>query len=141
MIVRSLDDSGDWTFGKGRNNYLVDNKAIMQSIATRLRSFLGDCFFAPAAGLDWFNLLGAKDKIALELGVRTTILNTAGVKSIVSVNIALDETTRLITMSYTVTTVFTEQTASGPLGASTGLLLTESGNVLTTEDGEGLGLG
>src|SRR3954470_19732138 len=104
MIVRSLDANGDWTFGKGKNNYLSANAAIVQIISTRLNSYLGDCFFALDAGLDWFNLLGSKNQLALELAVRAIILNTPEVVAIVDVSINLDNNTRRISMRYTVET-------------------------------------
>ena len=51
MKVRALDESGDWTFGKGENNYYSANDAIAQNIKTRLYSFLGDCFFDLSANI------------------------------------------------------------------------------------------
>lgn len=137
MIVRSLDGLGDWRFGKGKNDYLVNNKAIIQSIATRLNSYLGDCFFAIDAGVDWFNLLGSKDQLALELAVRAVILNTPGVTSIVDLSINLAETNRQITMQYTVETVYTVvNNGAVPVVSASSFLLTEAGDILTTESGD-----
>lgn len=141
MIVRGLDANNDWLFGKGKNDYNAQNKAVEQSIATRLRSFLGDCFFALDAGLDWFNLLGSKNQLALELAVRAVILNTPNVSAIIDVSINLDHTTRLISMQYTVETVFTDSGIVAPVTSSTSLLLTEDGFVITTEDGSGIEAG
>lgn len=141
MIVRSLDVNGDWQFGKGKNDYLSANKAIVQNIATRLNSFLGDCFFALDAGLDWFNLLGSKDQLALELAVRSVILNTDGVTAIVDVSINLEETTRRINMKYTVETVYTVANQTVPVVAVTSFLLTESGDIIVTEDDKPISAG
>lgn len=142
MIVRSLDANGDWRFGKGKNDYLFNNKAIVQNISTRLNSYLGDCFFALDEGLDWFNLLGSKDQRALELAVRSVLLNTAGVTALVDLSISLEEITRKITMQYTVETVYTQiNNGSPPVVSTTSFLLTESGDVITTEDGSGLVVG
>jgi hypothetical protein len=141
MIIRGLDGNGDWRFGKGKNDYLSFNQAIMQNIATRLRSFLGDCFFAPEAGLDWFNLLGSKNQLALELAVRSVILNTTGVTSIVNLSINLEESTRLISMTYTITTVFTDNSGTVPIVSNSSFLLTEAGDVLITQDGDAIGAG
>lgn len=140
MIVRALDALGDWTFGKGRNDYFANNAAIIQNIATRLNSYLGDCFFALDAGIDWFNLLGTKNPQALELAVRAVILNTVGVTSLVDVLISVDETSRKINMTYTVETVYSAVNNAGavPIVGTSSFLLTEDGNVLTTEDGGGL---
>lgn len=135
MIVRSLDQTGDWTFGKGFNDYKSGIKAQEQNISTRLNSFVGDCFFATADGVDWFNLLGAKDKLAIQLAVSSVLLNTQNVTSIISVNVALD-LDRQMTLSYQVQSQFgTLQNVSTQLP---GLLITEGGTFITTEDGDGI---
>lgn len=142
MIVRAVDGNNDWTFGKGKNDYVSANKAIEQDIQTRLQSFLGDCFFALDAGLDWFNLLGSKNQLALELAVRASILNTEGVTGIVNVVINLEPSTRRIDMKYTVNTIYTVVNASAvPITSSSSFLLTEAGDVLTTEQGAGIQAG
>ena len=138
MIVRSLDVNGDWQFGKGRNNYLSANKAIVQNISTRLNSFLGDCFFALDAGIDWFNLLGSKNQVALELAVRAIVLNTAGVTRLVDVSVELNHNTRRITMSYTVETIYSIVNRVAPVGGTSSYLLTEDGFILTDENGSPL---
>jgi hypothetical protein len=141
MIVRSLDGIGDWRFGKGKNDYLANNKAIVQNIGTRLNSYLGDCFFALDAGLDWFNLLGSKNQLALELAVRSVILNTRDVTAIIDVSIVLAENTRQITMRYTVETVYTAIGNGGAITSSSSFVLTEAGDILTTESGDSLQAG
>lgn len=141
MIVRSLTEDGDWTFGKGKNDYMVNQMAISQMVKTRLQSFIGDCFFAVDEGIDWFNLLGSKQQIQLELAVRAVILNTEGVTGIVSSEIALDSGTRRINMTYVVNTIYSVNGINDQVSDFTSLLLTEDGNVLTTEDGSGLELG
>lgn len=141
MIVRTLDINHDWEFGKGRNDYLSNNDAIVQMVNTRLNSFLGDCFFASDAGIDWFNLLGSKNRLAIELSVRAVILNTEGVVSLVRSETVLDSLTRVISMNYTITTIFSAENNVGEITSSSSFLLTESGDVLTTEDGSGIELG
>jgi len=76
MIVRAINSSGDWTFGQGLNNYKSGNLAVAQAIQTRISSFLGDCFFDQGAGIDWFNFLGGKNELALNLAISAVILNT-----------------------------------------------------------------
>lgn len=133
MIVRSLDVNHDWEYGKGKNDYQSGIHAVEQSINTRLLSFLGDCFFAMNAGIDWFNLLGNKNQIALNLAISAVILNTPNVTSLQQLSIVLD-VNRLLTIRYTVTTTF-----SGVVPALTVTLthiLTESGDELITEGGD-----
>lgn len=106
-LVRQLDVNHDWTFGKGRNNYLKDQKAVMQNIKTRLLSFLGNCFFDQGAGIDWFNFLGGKDQLGLELAINSVILNTAEVLRLVQTNVSLNRVTRKLTIQFEVVTSFT----------------------------------
>ncbi len=106
--VRALDSvTKDWTFGKGRNNYLKNNAAVIQNINTRLSSFLGDCFFDTTAGIDWFSLLGSKNRLGLELAISSTILNTTEVTGILNLSTSLNPETRSLAVSYAVQTTFT----------------------------------
>lgn len=107
MRVRALDPiEKDWTFGKGRNNYVVDNKAVIQNIGTRLSSFLGNCFFDLKAGIDWFTFLSSKDRNGLALAISTTILNTRDVTGIRQLLLDLNEVNRELTVTYQVQTVY-----------------------------------
>lgn len=112
MIVRALDLDHDWTFGRGKNDYLSRNAAIGQNINTRLQSFLGDCFFDTEAGIDWFNLLGAKDLTALQLAISATILNTQNVTALLELSVNLDNN-RKITIQYSVSTIYTGLSNAG----------------------------
>lgn len=105
MRVRSLDGTHDWLFGKGQNDYKTANAAIAQNIDTRLNSFLGDCFFDVGAGIDWFNLLGAKDQTALNLSIAAIILNTEGVTGMIRLLVNLS-VTRNLTVQYQVQTIY-----------------------------------
>lgn len=103
MRVRALNSNHDWLFGKGQNDYLYGNAAIAQNINTRLSSFLGNCFFDIASGIDWYNLLGSKDQTALNLSISSTILNTEMVTGILQLTIGLNAN-RNFTVSYKVQT-------------------------------------
>lgn len=105
MRVRQVDSSHDFTFGKGKNNYLTATRAIVQNIDTRLLSFLGNCFFDLGAGIDWFNLLGSKNEIALNLAVSAVILNTQNVTGLLQLSISLGAT-RVLTIRYQVQTTY-----------------------------------
>lgn len=105
MIIRALDNVGDWEFGKGRNNYKSGIDACAENLKTRISSFLGDCFFSLGAGIDWFNLLGAKNQIALRLAVGTTIINTQDVTGIQQLSFDIDAL-RVVRIRYKVQTTF-----------------------------------
>lgn len=110
MIVRQLDEDGDWTFGKGKNDYLRNNNAITQNVSTRLSSFLGDCPYDLASGIDWFNALGAKDQTALNLAISAVILNTPNVTGILQLFVFVD-VVRNLTVRYRAQTTYS--TVSG----------------------------
>lgn len=135
--VRALDAAGDWTFGKGQNDYKTGLAAVRQNIQTRLSSFLGDCFFDIPAGIDWFNFLGGKEPQALELAIRTVILNTVDVTALLSVNSTLDPITRNLNIVYVVRAIAGQNViVSGTaIISTTDFLTTEDGQRLTTEDG------
>lgn len=105
MRFRSLDASGDWVFGLGRQAYAQGNAAIALSIATRLREFLNDNFWAPQNGIDWFNLLGSKNQAALIFSIQSVLLSTPGVNSVTSLTANLDAD-RKLNLKYSVTTVY-----------------------------------
>ncbi|MDR1282933.1 MAG: hypothetical protein LBK99_19240 [Opitutaceae bacterium] len=110
MITRALDHNHDWTFGKGRQNYLREAAAVRQRILTRLWSFLGDCFFDLAAGVDWWNLMGGKSEPAILAQTRSVILGTEGVIRLNSLSATRDPRTRAIRLSYNVDTIYTANT-------------------------------
>lgn len=107
MRVRAIDSDHDWQYGKGQNDYKTGINAIVQSIDTRLYSFLGDCFFDTSAGIDWFTLLGGKDLTALNLAVSAVILNTDNVTGILQLSISLS-TKRNVSISYKVQTTLSQ---------------------------------
>lgn len=108
MIIRALDGDNDWTFGRGKNDYLRENDAVAEEIATILRCFLGDCFFDVPQGIDWFNLLGTNNKLGLILQVKNKILNVEEVTGLIDLSVNLDEN-RNIFLQYSVSTVFSTQ--------------------------------
>lgn len=104
-IARKVDDDNDWLFGKGKNDYIKNNDEVAQNIKTRLGMFLGDCFFDQGAGIDWFNALGTKDQIPLNLFINAIILNTPNVTGIVQLLLRLD-TARNLTVRFKVQTTY-----------------------------------
>jgi hypothetical protein len=105
MIVRALDSQGQWLFGKGLNDYASNQAEIALDIQMSLSMFLGDCFFATNVGIDWFNLLGGKNELAINLAVNAALLNVEGVVGILMTNISLNAQ-RNLTITYQVQTVY-----------------------------------
>lgn len=107
MIFRNLDSNGDWTFGKGKENYSKLNTAIGLNIKTRIQSWVNDCFFALNEGIDWYNRLGSKNQRALlEQDLRRIILQSEGVTGIISFDTILNN--RDISVNYSVETIYTQ---------------------------------
>ena len=138
ITQRGLDATGDWLFGKGQQDYASGNAAIALSIQTRLNSFLGDCFFAVDDGLDWFNLLGINNQLAIQLAVSACILNTNGVTGIQQLALALNRVNRSISITYSVTTIYSgQQPVIGTIFnfIAAGYLLTQGGDRIQTQSG------
>ena len=106
MIMRNLDINGDIVFGNGVQDYLVTQQAIALNIKTRLLSFLNNCVWDMAAGIDWLNYLKTPGKEQqIILAVKSIILQSYGVVSVnqVSVNV----TGRSLYLSYNANSIFT----------------------------------
>ena len=84
MKSRNIDENGDWTFGKGRGNYAQGTAALMLNVRTRLLSFRNNCFFDMDAGIDWWNMLGGRDRRRIAASAQKTILESYGVAGISS---------------------------------------------------------
>lgn len=107
MIFRNLNSENDWTFGKGKNNFATENEAISLNIKTRIKSWLGDCFFATDAGIDWINRLGSKNqRELLEADLRNIILQSEGVAGILSFTSELIN--RQFSATYEITTIYSK---------------------------------
>lgn len=108
MIFRALGTDNDWTFGKGKENYLFNQDAVSINIKTRLLSFLNDCFFDMNAGVDWFFYFGTPNKSReIELRSRAVILQSYGVVSVTSVILSINRVTRAATLTYIINTIYT----------------------------------
>lgn len=108
MRIRSLDQSHDFTFGKGRQNYLSDEKAIALDVKTKLLEFLNDCFFSLTSGIDWVPLMRAKNKQKeIALSCRAVMLKAEGVVRVNQVSVSYSEASRGLVISYSIDTAYT----------------------------------
>lgn len=107
MIVRAIEDATrDWRFGRGRQDYKTGAQALKQSIATRLRSWKGNCFYATEEGVDWNNYLNIGTKIFLDLDIQRVILQTEGVIRLRSYSSTLDREDRTLAVEATVDSIY-----------------------------------
>jgi hypothetical protein len=93
-------------FGKGKQSYLKDLRALQANLKTRLMSFSNDCFFDTQSGIDWFNLIGSKDQDELLSSIRKIILETDGVTKINSLETYRDSSTRSFRIEYNIDTIY-----------------------------------
>ncbi len=106
MIIRGLDNGGDWVFGNGLNAYKVQQDAIMQNIQTKILEWVGDCFFNQLAGIDWINRFGFNQKEVLRQELTSLILSCYGVVNLIELNVDLQD--RNFTTQYSIETIFSQ---------------------------------
>ena len=108
MRYRREDDDGDYTFGQGDDTWLVNSpEAVAQAIKTRFLLWYGQWFLDTTAGTPWIqSVLGKQKPDTYNLAIRKRILETQGVSSITAFNITFDGTTRRVTFTATVETIY-----------------------------------
>lgn len=110
MRVRRLTSSGDYSFGGGLADYLADSaEAVAQRVRTRLDLWLGQWFADLNAGTPWeTEILGKYTGGSRDLVLRAAILDTDGVRSLISYSSRLDRTTRVLTVAARLDTIYGE---------------------------------
>ncbi|HBU1882965.1 TPA: hypothetical protein MCS60_004167 [Klebsiella pneumoniae] len=108
MRYRREDDDGDYTFGQGDDTWLVNSpEAVAQAIKTRFLLWYGQWFLDTTAGTPWIqSVLGKQKPDTYNLAIRKRILETQGVSSITAFNTTVDGTTRRVTFTATVETIY-----------------------------------
>ncbi len=105
MITRIIDgETNDWIFGRGKQGYLAEDKAIQQNVKTKLQSFINNCFFDMGEGIDWFFHLGAKNPEGLQLAIVDKIASLSGVTDVQLVE--FENTDRMAKINYQLSTVW-----------------------------------
>jgi hypothetical protein len=90
--------------GQGLTNYAVSEEAIEQNIASRLLSWMYNCFYALTDGIDYQHLMGQQAN--LEQAIKQQILSSYGVVGITSLSIKYNSATRSMIVDYTINTIF-----------------------------------
>lgn len=108
MVVRAIDENGDWQFGNGIANYKDKQEEIKQNIITTLRSWKNDCFFDMEAGVDWYNLMGSRGREEdLKNDIIKNIMSVNGVVNIINYESFLNEN-REININIRLNTIYGE---------------------------------
>jgi hypothetical protein len=115
MKYRKLDENGDYTFGQGIADFLVDvPEAPAQAVLTRLFLFQGDWFLDQREGMTWkTKVLGNRTASTRDPAIRRHVLRTRGVRSIQEYNSQLDRNTRAFSVQMTIDTVYGPAVVSG----------------------------
>lgn len=110
MRYRKLTPDGDYTFGKGDGNFLLNSPAtVAQAIQTALQLIQGEWFLDITAGVPYnTQVLGTGTKAIYDATIQAAILEVVGVLNIVNYLSRIDPSTRKATVTCTVDTVYGE---------------------------------
>ncbi|CAM3711786.1 hypothetical protein BS639_17235 [Rouxiella silvae] len=108
MRYRREDADGDYTFGQGDNTWLINSPdAVAQAIKTRFLLWYGQWFLDTTTGTPWIqSVLGKQNPTAYNMAIRQRILETQGVNSITAFNTTVDSSTRRVTFTATIDTLY-----------------------------------
>ena len=113
MKYRKLDTDGDMTFGQGKFNYLTDLEAIGQAIKTKLLLLKGEWWEDIEDGTPLFQSIFSQKseagRNAVDLILKTRILEVEGVTNITSFVSSVGTTNR------TYSAIITVETKSGTI--------------------------
>lgn len=117
MRYRKLDPNGDYTFGGGSADFLINSPAcVAQAIITGLLLWQGEWFLDTSVGMPWAtDVLGYDTQTVYDQAVKNQILSTTGVTAINSYSSTFNPATRSLTITVDV------QTAYGDTGIATSL--------------------
>lgn len=106
MKVRKISSSGDYQMGHGNADFLQDTpEAVAQNVMTRLALWRGRWFIDTQDGTPWLQQILGKHE-AVDVVLRSRILETPGVTAIDSFEAVLDPDTRRLTVSATISTQY-----------------------------------
>lgn len=108
MRYRTQSPTGDYVFGQGAAQFLVDSPdAVAQAVATRLQLATGDWFLDVTEGTPYAtDILGAGTATRYDQAIQARILDTPGVVALVEYASTLDRSTRKLTVAATVSTIY-----------------------------------
>jgi hypothetical protein len=107
MRYRALSPTGDYTFGQGPSEMLVDSPdAVAQAVQTRLQLWEGEWFLDLTEGTPYESkILGTNRQDTHDQAVQERILGTQGAASIAEYA-SVTDSDRNLTINATVNTVY-----------------------------------
>lgn len=114
MRYRREDNNGDYTFGSGDSSWLIDSpETVAQAVKTRFELWYGQWFLDVTDGTRYMqSVLGKQQSDVYKLAIRDRISGTPGVLSLLSFDTVNDSTTRRVTFTATVNTLYGQTTVT-----------------------------
>jgi hypothetical protein len=107
MRYRKLDANGDYSFGQGSADFIVNSPAtVAQAILTTLKLFLGEWFLDVTVGVPWYTEIIGFSAKTRDMVIKAAILDVQGVSSIVSYASQVDAVKRTFSVQCTVDTIY-----------------------------------
>jgi hypothetical protein len=108
MRYRKLDANGDYVFGHGGQDFLVNTpEAVGQAVETGLRLFLGEYFADTSQGVDYLGgVVGRNTGSLYDQIIKSHVQATFGVLKIVTYSSSLDDQGRLLAIKLSIATIF-----------------------------------
>ncbi len=105
---RALDVDGDYSFGHGSSDFLVDSAAaVAQAVMTRLKLWQGEWFLDLVDGMPWNQrVLGVSRPGPRDAAIRARILETPFVTHILDYTSSVDVASRSFSGSCKIDTAF-----------------------------------
>ncbi len=119
MRYRKLDANGDYVFGHGQTDFLVNSSdAVAQALSTRLKLATGEWFLNTEEGTPYSTeILGSNTSSYYDLAIKRRILETSGVTSILDYQSYVNRDSRSLSVSATVETLYGVTTVTSIVGA------------------------
>lgn len=144
MRYRKLTSTGDYSFGGSEKDFWKDvPNAVGQAVQTRLELWLGEWYQNLEEGTPFLQgILGKYNKETADTVIQDRISKTQGFVSFQEYVSDVDAGTRIMSLSATINTIYgVVEVVTAVNFVTPDYLLTESGDVLTTQTGSGLVLG
>lgn len=108
MRYRTLDANGDYTFGQGSANFLVNSaQSVAQAVLTGLKLWQGEWFVNTAAGMPWATqVLGYGTKAFYDAALQAQVKSTTGVTGLTGYSSTLNSITRLLVATISGTSLY-----------------------------------
>jgi hypothetical protein len=107
---RKLDENGDYVFGHGNADFLIDSPdTVRQLIETRLALHVGEWFLDETSGTAWDQIIGKGTNKTYDLVIQTRILQTQGVDKrigILQYQSSVDPDSRSLTIAALMQTIY-----------------------------------